>query len=153
MKPQPGTPRRRNRAGVTGALLVTAGVLASALTGCGGDDPRGVPGFCRLLRERGAELTDTADPGALVELYRELDARAPLQIKDAWHEVTELIERVNTFNPKSEEDTQRMITESLRAQSSVRAVGEWADTKCKVPLGSITAPGDSVPVSVGPLGS
>ena len=153
MKPQPGRPRRRNRTGVTGALLVSAGVLASALAGCGGGDPRGVPGFCRLLRERGAALTDTSDPGALVELYRYLDVRAPLQIKDQWHEVTELIERVNTFNPKSEEDTQQMITESLRAQSAVRAVGEWADTKCKVALGGITVPGDSVPVGVGPLGS
>lgn len=152
MKPQPGRPRRRNRAGATGALLVVAGVLASALAGCGGD-PRGVPGFCRLLRERGAALTDTSDPGALEELYRDLDARAPLQIKDQWHEVTELIGRVNTFNPKSEDDTQQMITESLRAQSAVRAVGEWADTKCKVPLGGITVPGDPVPVSVGPLGS
>lgn len=152
MKPQPGRPRRSNRAGVTGALLLTAGIVLGALVACG-EDPRGVPGFCRLLRERGAALTDTSDPGALVELYRDLDARAPLQIKDEWHEVTELIERVNTFNPKSEEDTQRMIAESLRAQAAVRTVGEWADTKCKVPLGGITVPTDSGPVSVGPLGS
>jgi hypothetical protein len=122
------------------AIIAPAAVVALGLglTSCGGDQ-RSIPGFCKLLRENADALTDTSDPGGLAELYQRLDERAPLQIKDQWHTVTSLVVRMTTFNPKSEEDTQRLIAETLSSQRAIQAVGGWADTKCKVPLGNVTA--------------
>jgi hypothetical protein len=120
------------------AMIAPVAVLSLGITACGGD-PRSIPGFCRLLRENVAALSDTSDPGGLAELYERLDVHAPLQIKDQWHTVTSLVARMTTFNPKSEEDTQRLIAETLSAQRAIQAVGGWADTKCKVPLGDVTS--------------
>lgn len=122
------------------AMIAPAAILSLGigLTSCGGD-PRSIPGFCKLLRENSDALTDTSDPGGLAELYQRLDDHAPLQIKDEWHTVTSLVLRMTTFNPKSEEDTQRLIAETLSSQRAIQAVGGWADTKCKVPLGDVTS--------------
>jgi len=137
---------------LAGTVLAVA--LTAVLIGCGGD-PRSVSGFCKRLREQGAALTDPSDPAGLAELYAELDAHAPLQIKDAWHEVTLLVARATTFDPKDPEDTQAFIAESLRAKRSVDTLAQWADVKCKVPLGNVLAPDDTLPVGdtapVGPV--
>ena len=127
----------RARAAARGLVAVVAGLLAPiALVSCG-SDPRSIAGFCKLLRQNDAALTDTSDPAGLAELYQRLDERAPLQIKDQWHTVTLLMTRMTTFNPKSEEDTQKLIAETLSAQTAIQAVGDWADTKCKVVLGTL----------------
>ena len=141
MSPAPGTPARRPCGVVLAACVAT---LTLGVSACGGD-PRSVAGFCNLLRKNGAALTDTSDPAGLAELYRSLDSHAPLQIMDQWHEVTALMARVTTFNPQDDKDTQALISESLRARSSINAVAAWADSKCKVPLGHITVPPDSTP--------
>jgi hypothetical protein len=128
----------RARAAAAGFLAVVAGLLAPlALASCG-SDPRSIAGFCKLLRENDAALTDTSDPAGLAELYQRLDERTPLQIKDQWHTVSLLMTRMTTFNPKSEEDTQKLIAETLSAQAAIKAVGDWADTTCKVVLGTLT---------------
>jgi hypothetical protein len=122
----------RRRAGVASIVLLLSVAAAPA---CSDGDPRSVAGFCALLREEGATLTDTSDPAGLAERYRVLEERVPLQIKDQWHEVAVLLERVTTFNPKDDADTQALLAESLKAKTSIDALAEWADSKCKVPLG------------------
>ena len=70
--------------------IAVAALLVVPLAACGGD-PRGTAEFCEELRSSTALLTETADPGALVETYRRLDSRTPLRIKDEWREVTVLL--------------------------------------------------------------
>jgi len=128
---------RRPTCGVLASLSLVA-MGAFGTTACGDGDPRSVAGFCRLLREQGAALTDTSDPAGLAARYRTLEANVPLQIKDQWHEVTLLLEHVTTFDPKDQSETQAVLAESLRAKSSIDSLAAWADVKCKVPIGRIT---------------
>jgi hypothetical protein len=123
-------------------VLVSLAVLLGT-TSCGGD-PRSIAGFCRLLRREGALLTDTSDPAGLAQRYRDLDSHAPLQIKDEWHTITVLMGRVTTYDPTSDADTQSLLNESLRAKSAIVAVADWADRKCKLALGHLGTPSDTV---------
>lgn len=137
--------RRQPFSVVAVASALCLAVLTTSLTGCGGD-PRSVSGFCKRLREQGAALTDPSDPAGLAELYADLEVHAPLQIKDAWHEVTVLVARATTFDPKDPDDTEAFIAESLRAKRSIDTLAQWADVKCRVPLDNLLSPDDTVPV-------
>lgn len=128
----------------TAALLTaTSAMFPVALAACGGD-PRNTVDFCAELRTSTALLTDGADPAALVETYRRLDDRTPLRIKDAWHEITLLLERITTFDASSNEETQAVIADALRARTAMETVASWADSTCKVKL---SRPSANVPVS------
>jgi hypothetical protein len=122
----------------TGAILVLLGPLGPL--GCSDDGGRRDPvAFCERLRQDQAGLTDPSDPVRLVALYEDLDARAPLQIRDEWSELTSLVALVTTYDAADPEATQEVLRQSLRAQGSVTAVAEWVQSSCEVELGPIPA--------------
>lgn len=120
------------------AALVAVGLVALVAGGCGNDGPsRDGAAFCGRLRLSQSELTDPSDPVALVALYQDLDDEAPLQIKDDWHAITELLGTVTSFDPTDEERRQELLREVLRSQAAVNAVATWASDTCAIELGAI----------------
>lgn len=126
------TVQMRRARGILATTIAFAAI--GSVAACGGD-PRSVASFCQRLRREGTALTDVSDPAGLAAHYRELEAYVPLQIKDQWHEVTVLLERVTSFDPKNDAEVQAVLAESLQAKTSIEALAAWADVKCKVTLG------------------
>lgn len=128
--------RRRARVLVPGFALGAAIVLGA----CGsGEDARDPAAFCERIRVAQPALTDATDPAALLALYQGLDPHTPLQIRDDWRQLTDLIRQVTTYDPtdpQAVEDVQKVV---LRSQAAVTAVAVWARDTCQIQLGPIPA--------------
>ena len=119
------------------ARLALGSLVLGSIPACGGGDERDPAAFCAQLRLVQPLLTDSSDPAALLKLYRDLGPRAPLQIKDDWQHLTDLIGLATSYDPTDSVATQDVLKETLRAQASVTAVAVWARDTCTIELGPI----------------
>jgi hypothetical protein len=121
------------------ALSVVAAVAIGALitTGCGGKPQRSVKAFCDRLRVDQnlltTRLTDPSEVQPVVDKFRVLDALAPEQIRDQWHDITVLVEKVATadLSPESQTALTRL---ALATDNSVKLVTTYARDTCQVDL-------------------
>lgn len=128
------SPSRRT----SGALVLGVSTLSALVLGaCSGEDTRDPAAFCERMRTVQPALTDPNDPAALLALYQDLDAHAPLQIRDDWHQITALLARVNSYDPTDTAETQEVQQAVLRSQAAVTAVAVWARDSCQIDLGPI----------------
>jgi hypothetical protein len=125
------------RSRVVAARLALGVLVLGSLAACGSGDERDPAAFCTRLRTVQPALTDSSDPAALLQLYRDLGPHAPLQIKDDWQHLTDLIGLATSYDPTDSVATQDVLKETLRAQASVTAVAVWARDTCNIQLGPI----------------
>jgi type IV pilus biogenesis protein CpaD/CtpE len=117
--------------------VLVATVAIAAATGCGGKPQRSVKAFCTRLRVEQnlltTRLTDPAEVQPLVDRFRALDALAPEQIRDQWHDITTLVEKVATaeLSPESQTSLTRL---ALATDNSVKEVTAYARDTCQVDL-------------------
>jgi hypothetical protein len=125
-------PLRRAR-----VLLAVLIVGAAATTGCGGKPQRSVKAFCDRLRIDQnlltTRMTDPSEVQPVIEKFRALDALAPEQIRDQWHDITALVEKVATadLSPESQTSLTRL---ALATDNSVKQVTAYAKETCQVDL-------------------
>lgn len=121
------------------ARMVAAAAILGAATvgGCGNGPQRSVKAFCSRLRVEQnlltTRLTDPAEVQPVLDRFRALDALAPEQIRDQWHEITALVEKVATseLSPESQTALTRL---ALATDNSVKQVTAYALETCKVDL-------------------
>jgi hypothetical protein len=117
------------------AVLVILGVTAA--TGCGSTPQRSVKAFCSRLRVEQnlltTRLTDPAQVQPVLDRFRALDALAPEQIRDEWHDITALVEKVATadLSPESQTALTRL---ALATDGSVNKVTTYARESCQVDM-------------------
>jgi hypothetical protein len=126
----------------TTALIV--GLLGATMAACGEATPTpDAAAFCEELRTNRSvivngsitsqlELTDT------LELYRRLDALAPLAVSQEWSVLLNAIETANTIVPGDQEGIQRVAAAAYQSEAAALAIAEWAMTSCEVDLGPVT---------------
>jgi hypothetical protein len=122
----------------TRSVQTAAAVLSILLpTACSNEPTRSVDGFCKRLRVEqtllSARLTDKAQVQPLVARFRALDARAPEQIRDEWHQITTLVEKAAATDASVEAQTE-LVELALATDRSVAAVKTYASNTCQVPL-------------------
>jgi hypothetical protein len=132
------TPPFARRPAVGIGACVAALLLAAS---CGGDDPRDPGAFCRRLNEDAAALAtppgDAAGVEALVSLYRELDARTPLQIRDDWRRLTEVLELAASVDLADPEAADEFYQRVSAVDVAARNVTRYAQDTCGIELGTM----------------
>jgi hypothetical protein len=121
----------------TSASVAAILVVAS----CGGGDPRDPGAFCGRLREDAVALatppSDVAGVEALVSLYRDLDRRAPLQIRDDWRRLTEVLELAVSVDLADPEAADAFYQRVYAVDVAARNVTQYAQDTCGVALGAL----------------
>jgi hypothetical protein len=119
------------------AVVSAVAVAAAMATGCGDNPQRSVKAFCSRLRVEQnlltTRLTDPAEVQPVLDRFRALDALAPEQIRDQWHDITTLVEKVATaeLSPESQTSLTRL---ALATDNSVKQVTAYARDTCQVDL-------------------
>lgn len=130
------TDRRRRNA--TAAALVLASILVAA---CGGDGPS-AERFCGEVDEHRAALTQPSlafedDIAALLDLYRDIGALAPLAIESEWDQLVLNYETASTIVPGDDASLQRAVSVAYQSEKSAAAVSRWLQTNCNVDIGPL----------------
>ena len=124
--------------GVRTPIAVTAAAAISAIVSCSDEPTRSVDAFCQRLRVEQnlltARLTDPAQITPLVSRFKALDARAPEQIRDEWHQITLLVEKASATDASSPEAQTQLVERALATDQSVAAVKTYATGTCQVTL-------------------
>lgn len=117
-------------------------VLALLLAGCF-DDPPNAGRFCaRLAEDRDLVVSGAgagSDTALVVERYRELGEVAPLEIRDAWRTVTDLVAAAAVLEPSDAEARRRLAEQAFAAQPAAVEVATWARDRCGVDLGPVAS--------------
>jgi hypothetical protein len=126
---------RPNRV-VRGAVALL--VLAASTLGCGQKPQRSVTSFCSRLRSNqkilSTRLTDPSEVQPVLARFQAIDAVAPEQIRDQWHEITVLVEKVATTTDVSTEGQNDLLRVALATQQSIATVTTYAKETCQVEL-------------------
>lgn len=142
------------------AIIATATVAALTAAGCGGGDPAGdAERFCGEVQAHAAELTTPPgsedDIDALLDLYRDIAAFAPLAVEDDWNHVVSAYETASTVVIGDVESEQTALAAIFAAEKAAIAVQRWLQDTCAVDIGPVftivpLGQPESVPPTSGP---
>jgi hypothetical protein len=127
--------RVRAARGLAAALALLVG--AAACSGGG----RSQSAFCSKLGKDQVVVASVADADgvrAAVSQYEALDKVAPLAISDEWHQLTELVKRAATVDPKNTDGSSALVAQAFASSSAAQKVLTYARTTCHVNLSSPT---------------
>lgn len=120
--------------------MMTPLVIASA---CSNDAVRGQESFCAELRaNRELLLAPVTQPGTVAPIlgrYQKLDLLAPEAIRDEWHELTVLVERVAAADPRQPQVQPDLVSQAHATDGSIRRIISYAKTTCGVDMGAPSA--------------
>jgi hypothetical protein len=120
--------------------ILTASLCAVAA--CGGGDGPSAERFCGEVDTNRDQLTNptltyTDDVDALLELYREVGALAPLAIEPEWNQLIVNYETASTVVPGDEASVQRVVTVAYQSEKAAATVSAWLRDNCAVELGPV----------------
>lgn len=121
--------------------MTTLLVIASA---CSNNDAvRGQETFCAELRaNRELLLAPVTQPGTVAPIlgrYQKLDLLAPEAIRDEWHELTVLVEKVAAADPRQPQVQPDLVAQAYATDGSIRRIIGYAKTTCGVDMGAPSA--------------
>lgn len=119
----------RSRSLVVVALVTVAG--------CSHTPTRSSASFCQALGKDAQllvlPLTTPEQLPPLVARYRDLDTRAPEEIRDQWHDVTTLVAKAAEGGITKEKQAD-LVNLAYSTTKSVKAVTAYAQTTCNINL-------------------
>jgi hypothetical protein len=127
-------------------------VLVTVTVGCSQKPQRSVTSFCSRLRSNqkilSTRLTDPSEVQPVLDRFKLIDAVAPEQIRDQWHDLTVLVEKVATTTDVSTDGQNDLLRLALATEQSITAVTAYAREKCQVDIGGVTAAPATTAVTV-----
>ena len=122
---------------------VELAVPALVLAACGGGEAGDREAFCTdLAAQREAivapDLRSLADVEALLDVYRELAAEAPLAIDELWDALVLAFETASTVIPGDAESEQLALARMYATEPSALAVADWVEANCEIKLPVVT---------------
>ncbi len=130
--------------------LATLGLLGALVvgSGCGGTPHRSAASFCgQLDKDRTILMLPMTTPeqiSPMVARYRALDARAPEEIRDQWHDLTELIAKVAAADVSTAAKQADLVKLAYTTDKSVKAVVTYAKATCSVDFSPGALPSTTV---------
>ncbi len=123
------------------SATLAALTLAAALVGCGNEDPS-AERFCGEVAANRDALTDpqlvyTDDVDALLDLYRDIGALAPLGVEDDWNQIVTAYETASTVVIGDQESEQQALTAIYSSEQSAAQVEAWLMANCAVDIGPV----------------
>jgi hypothetical protein len=113
-------------------------MLVASVAGCGQKPQRSATEFCKRLRSNqkilSTRLTDPAEVQPVLARFTAIDTVAPEQIRDQWHEITLLVEKVATTTDVSTDGQNDLLRVALATQQSIATVKTYAKETCQVEL-------------------
>jgi hypothetical protein len=124
------------------APLLAAALSIAGLAACGGSEPPSAERFCgevQLNRDQltNPEIATQGDIDAVLDLYREIAALAPLAVADDWNQLVTAYETASTVVIGDEESEQLALEAIYRSESSAAAVQQWLQDNCAVDIGPV----------------
>jgi hypothetical protein len=127
-----------------GTIALSVSFAGTTLVACGESIP--IPDaatFCEELRNNrsaivSGTISNELEMTTTLELYRRLDALAPLAVSQEWAVVLNAIETANTVVPGDQDGVQRVAAAAYQSEAAALAIAEWAMTSCEVDLGPVT---------------
>ena len=117
--------------------LLTA--LLTALAACNNATPRGEQAYCENLSTNSelllAPVTQPATVAPLLARYHRLDELAPEAVRDEWHELVTLIEKVANADPRKPQTQAEMTVQAHATDQSIQHIVSHARRVCGVELG------------------
>jgi hypothetical protein len=124
------------------AQLITAALSIAGLAACGGSEAPSAERFCGEVQENREQLTNPditteGDIAAVLDLYREIGALAPLAVEDDWNQLISAYETASTVVIGDEDSEQEALAAIYRSEGSAAAVAKWLQDNCAVDIGPV----------------
>ncbi len=136
---------QRGRTTLAAGAMSMLGIIA--LAGCGDDPDRGQAAYCDLIAANADALRAPAiatpdDITATVELYRTVQASAPLSVAEEWTTLLDSVETASTVDPEKPESVQAAADTARRSTPAAQRAAQITQELCGVDLAS-SPPGES----------
>jgi hypothetical protein len=138
-------------------MLFAVVALIGLGAACGNDEAPSAERFCGEVAENKDALTNpqlvaTADIEALLDLYRDIGALAPLGVEDDWNQIVSAYETASTVVIGDEESEQAALTAIYSSEKSAAEVEAWLMANCAVDIGPVftIVPQGPIDITVAP---
>jgi hypothetical protein len=133
-------PRRSTRPGVSGLGLL--GLIS--ILGCSSGDPRDPGAFCERLRSQQTVVAvapvDADGVDALLRVFRDLDGRAPLQIRDDWAALTDVLGLAASTDLSDAEASEVLFERIYAVETAAASVRRYVSDTCGITIGPLPDP-------------
>jgi hypothetical protein len=146
-----GTRRPRPARGVGWTVVVATLTVAA----CGDEPARGQAAYCDVITKNAdalrAPVIATADDiEATIDLYRKVEASAPLSVAEEWVALLANVETASSVDPSKPESVQAAADSARRSTPAAARAAQVTRELCGVDLASSLPAGGSTSPSSGP---
>lgn len=131
------------------ALAVALTVTVAGLAGCSSGKVHDAGVYCAALRDDeasiGAPITAEPEIAQRIELFRQLQSKAPLAVEDQWKEVVDLLQAAATVDLTDKAAVAALSDKAFSTTKAAAKIGDHAQKVCGIALPPIGLP---VPPSV-----